>query len=306
MNLLCRYMKYAIEVLVNKDKRFLFLSSHGFYDTMDDKKYISKMFRVRMNRKLNLEKPVSYNEKLQWLKIFDHNPDYTIMGDKYLVKKYVAQIIGEEYIIPTIGVWNNAKDIDFNALPEKFVLKCNHNSGIGMFICKDNKKNINEKKVREDLDKGLKQDYYLTLREWSYKNIQRKIIAEEYIGNSPNDYKFYMFNGKMDSVMVCTDRDKGHAVFRFYDKDWNRIYYQKTELEPNNDVEKPKKLEKMIEIAEKLSKGYPHIRVDLYNQDGKIYFGELTLYNQGGFDTDITYDTDLKWGSLLDLSLVCK
>lgn len=300
MNVIYKYIKYATELLTNNDKRFLYLASHGFFDNMADITYISKMFKARMNKTLNLDNPITYNEKLQWLKIFDRNPIYTIMADKYLVKEYVEQIIGKEYIIPTIGVWDRANDINFDLLPNKFVLKCNHNSGIGMCICKD-KGILKETQVKKRLDKGLQQDYYLTLREWPYKNIQRKIIAEKYIGDAPNDYKFYMFNGKMDSVMVCTDRDKGHAVFRFYDKEWNRIFYQK--MEPSNDVEKPENLEKMIEIAEKLSKGYPHIRVDLYNQNGKIYFGELTIFNQGGFDTDITYGTDIKWGKLLDLNL---
>jgi len=289
-----------ISLVENKNARFLFLASHGFYNRMNDGDYLSRMFEARMNRKMDFDNPITYNEKLQWMKLNDHNPIYTLMGDKYLVKSYVAKIIGEKYIIPTIGVWDNPNDINFSNLPNKFVLKCNHNSGIGMFICKD-KKHINEKKVIKALENGLKQDYYLSLREWPYKNIERKIIAEKYIGDTPKDYKFYMFNGKMDSVMVCTDRDKGHAIFRFYDEKWNRIYYQKPELEPDDDVDKPINLDKMITIAEKLSFGYPHVRVDLYNQEGNIYFGELTLFNQGGFDTDITYETDLKWGHLLDL-----
>ena len=142
-------------------------------------------------------------------------------------------------------------------------------------------------------------------REWPYKNLKHRIIAEKMITNTvPNDYKFFMFNGKMDSVMVCTNRASGHPTFRFYDKEWNRLLYQKPELEPESDVERPENYEKMIRIAEQLSENLVHMRVDLYNIDGQIYFGELTFFDQGGFDTDITLETDLKWGELMDLEKI--
>ncbi len=299
MNLL----KKIWNILINPNLRFIFLARHGFYDHQSDKKYLTQMFSARMHQKMDWDNPVTYNQKLQWLKLYDRNPIYTIMGDKIQVKDYVSKAIGKEYIIPTIGIWDTPDQIDFAALPQQFVIKCNHNSGIGMCICRD-KNSLDLDSVRKHLAIGLAQDYYLTLREWPYKNIVRKIIAEEYIGEAPKDYKFFMFNGHMDSVMVCTDRNKGHAKFRFYDKNWKRIYYQKDELEPKDDVEKPANYEKMIEIAQILSWGYPHIRVDLYNQNGHIYFGELTLFDQGGFDTDITYATDLAWGKQIDLKLV--
>lgn len=296
-------LKKIWNILTDSDIRFLYFSKHGFYNKKPDKEYLTRMFSARMHQKMDWDNPQTYNQKLQWLKLYDRKPIYTIMGDKILVKEYVSKKIGNEYIIPTIEIWNTPDEIDFENLPKQFVLKCNHNSGIGMCVCK-NKDTLDQDAVKKQLKIGLAQDYYLTLREWPYKNISRKIIAEEYIGDSPKDYKFFMFNGHMDAVMVCTDRDKGHTRFRFYDKDWNRIYYQKDELEPQGEVERPLNYEKMIQIAEILSKGYPHIRVDLYNQNGKIYFGELTLFDQGGFDTDITYNTDLKWGKEIDLSMV--
>lgn len=262
-------------------------------------------FKRILGRKLNLHNPKTLNEKLQWLKIHDRNPKYTDLVDKYKAKQIVGDLIGKQYIVPTIGVYDKFEDIDFLALPEKFVMKCTHDSG-STIVC-NNKNSFDINKAKEKINKCLSMNFYYRIgREWPYKNVKPRILIEKYIGDTPNDYKFFMFNGKMDSVMVCTDRDKGHARFRFYDKDWNRLMYMHPELEPKNDVIRPKNFAQMIKIAECLSKGFAHIRVDLYNIDGHIYFGELTFYNQSGFDTDITYDTDLKWGKLTDLNLIKK
>lgn len=225
------------------------------------------------------------------------------MVDKYEAKKYVADKIGEQYVIPTYGVWNHFEDIDFSKLPSNFVLKTTHDSG-GVVLIND-KNNMDIDKTKDVLEKSLKNNYYYLCREWPYKNLKHRIIAEKMITNTvPNDYKFFMFNGKMDSVMVCTNRASGHPTFRFYDKEWNRLLYQKPELEPESNVERPENYEKMIRIAEQLSENLVHMRVDLYNIDGQIYFGELTFFDQGGFDTDITFETDLKWGELMDLEKI--
>ncbi len=185
-------------MIYDLDYRFYVTSCYGIHNKMVDKKFLERKFKAVFHRKLNLENPQTMNEKLQWLKLYNRNPRYTQYVDKYLVREYVKETIGKEYLIPLLGVWENAKDIDFNKLPEQFVLKCNHNSGLGMYICK-NKNTMNYAKVISELEKGLKQNYYLTGREWPYKNVPRKIIAEKYIvdesGYELKDYKFYCFNG---------------------------------------------------------------------------------------------------------------
>ena len=263
----------------------------------------SFMYREEMKAIIHLSNPKSYNEKLNWLKINDRKEHYQIMVDKYEAKKYVADKIGEQYVIPTYGAWDRFEDIDFSKLPSNFVLKTTHDSG-GVVLIND-KNNMDIDRTKDVLEKSLKNNYYYLCREWPYKNLRHRIIAEKMITNTvPNDYKFFMFNGKMDSVMVCTNRASGHPTFRFYDKEWNRLLYQKPELEPESNVERPENYEKMIRIAEQLSENLVHMRVDLYNIDGHIYFGELTFFDQGGFDTDITLETDLKWGELMDLEKI--
>lgn len=260
-------------------------------------------YKKVFGRELDLKHPKTLNEKLQWLKLNNRNPFYSKLVDKYEVKNIVASKIGAQYIVPTIGVYNKFADIDFSTFPQCFVLKCTHDSG-STIVCKD-KNNFDFDYANKKLTDCLAMNFYYRIgREWPYKNVKPRILAENFISDTPNDYKFYMFNGEMDSVMVCTDRDKGHPRFRFYDKDWNRLIYMHQDLEPEDDVSKPQNFSKMVKIAECLSAGFPHIRVDLYNVKGKIYFGELTFYNQSGFDTDITYETDLKWGKMTDLSMV--
>lgn len=280
----------------------------GFYNNMDDKEYLIKLFNARMKYPINLNKPKTFNEKLQWLKLYDRKPEYTIMVDKYKVRDYISEKIGEEYLIPLLGVWDDPNDIDFDTLPNQFVLKCNHNSGLGMCICKD-KNSLDISKVRSDLRKGLRQDYYLTGREWPYKNVPRKVIAEKYMVNDSNtdeftDYKFFCFNGYVDCVMVCLDRSSGNPKFYFFDKDWNFKRYDQLGLTMPEDftIDKPKCIDEMFEIASELSKGIPYVRVDLYQSYNKIFFGELTFYPDSGFDRTITPEADLHWGNLIDIS----
>ena len=291
---------------VNERKKHMKLYKKVFVNlakVLPDSIYLRMVFFSKLKRKLNLSNPKSYNEKLNWLKINDRKEHYQIMVDKYEAKKYVADKIGEQYVIPTYGVWDRFEDIDFSKLPSNFVLKTTHDSG-GVVLIND-KNNMDIDKTKDVLEKSLKNNYYYLCREWPYKNLRHRIIAEKMITNTvPNDYKFFMFNGKMDSVMVCTNRASGHPTFRFYDKEWNRLLYQKPELEPESNVERPENYEKMIRIAEQLSENLVHMRVDLYNIDGQIYFGELTFFDQGGFDTDITLETDLKWGELMDLEKI--
>ena len=299
--------------VVNPEKRFGYLTELGLTNRMNDEEFLKKKFKLKLGYDLNLENPSTFNEKLQWLKIHDRKPEYTMMVDKYKVRSYIADKIGYEYLIPLIGVWDKPEQIDFNALPSQFVLKCNHNSGVGMCICKDKAK-LNVKKVKHNLQQGLNENYYLKSREWPYKNVPRKIICEKYMKNDKgvdgvgpdelSDYKCFCFNGTFDSVMVCTGRSSGHTQFRFYDREWKRIRYMKPELEPVGEIKRPVNLSQMVGISEILSKGHPFMRVDLYVVNEQIYFGELTFFDDSGFDSDITFETDKQWGNLIDLEMI--
>ena len=303
---LFRYLKNFIS---SPYKRLCYLSNCGFYNHVQDDIFLMKMFRAALGMQLDLSNPVTFNEKLQWLKLYDRRPEYTMMVDKYLVRDYIANKLGEEYLIPLLGVWDDPDEIDFDSLPDRFVLKCNHNSGLGMCICKD-KSALNIKKVKADLRKGLKQDYYLTGREWPYKNVPRKIIAEKYMEDNTfhelRDYKFFCFNGVADCVMVCLGRSTGNTKFYFYDKEWKLCRYNilGKSIIGNGDVEKPDNISDMFAIAEKLSQGIPFSRIDLYNVNQKIYFGEITFFPDSGFDSNLLPETDIYFGSKIHLKEV--
>jgi len=253
---------------------------------LSDENYVKLQFRAFMNKRLNLKKPVTYNEKIQWLKLYDHNPLYTTVVDKNGVKEYVADIIGEQYIIPTLGVWDSFEDIDFDTLPDKFVLKCTHDSG-GLTICTD--KNLLDKEfVKLRMEKYLKRNYYLQSREWPYKNVKPRIIAEEYMEDAESeelrDYKFFCFDGKAKMMFVATDRQKKNeeTKFDFYDTEFNHLDLRNGHPNADKSIKKPKNFETMIDLASRLSKGIPHVRVDFYEVNGKVYFGEMTFYHWSG------------------------
>lgn len=273
----------------------------------DDKKYISfRWYLSNMGYKMDWKNPQSFNQKTNWLKVYDRRPEYSIMVDKYLVKDYVASIIGREYIIPTIGVWDRAEDIDFDKLPNSFVLKCNHNSGTGMVICKDKSKLIIDK-VRTELNKGLKEDYYASNREWPYKDVKRKIIAEQYMEDDVfhylRDFKFFCSYGKVYSLFIATDRNKGahETRFDFFDENFNHLPF--TNGHPNAKItpEKPEAFEKMKSIASIISKDIPSARIDLYEINGKVYFGEITFSHWGGFVRFEPEEWDFKFGESIRL-----
>lgn len=276
----CRFFK-------DKSYRWGVQSAHGRFDNMPDEEYLRCMWRAFMGGELNLSHPRAFNEKLQWLKLHDRRPEYTMMVDKYRVREYVQEKLGEEYLIPLLGVWDNPDEIDFSALPDQFVMKCNHNSGTGMCIC-TNKKNLNIRKVKNDLRKGLSQDYYLKGREWPYRNVPRKIIAEKYMtdesGVELKDYKIFCFNGEPKLIQVDFDRFKGHKR-NLYSLDWQ---YIKGEIEyptdPHRQIARPTCLEQMLDAARTLSKGIPHVRTDFYCINGQVYFGELTFYHGSGYE----------------------
>lgn len=288
----------------NRKIRFQINSKLGLYNNIKDDVYIGRMFKMFMGYPLDLNNPKTFNEKLQWLKLYDRKPEYTIMVDKYRVREYIADKIGEEYLIPLIGVWDNPDDIDFDSLPNKFVLKCNHDSG-GLSICRD-KKTFDVNIAKKKLKKSLKTNYYYSGREWPYKNVPRKIIAEKYItdetGTNLRDYKFYCFDGKAKVVGIYQDRNTDkETTGDFFDMDFNWLDF--TFNMPNAKVKpsKPNHFEKMIEIAEILSEGIPHVRVDLYLSNDKIYFGELTFFDGSGFDKIEPIEWDIKLGEWINL-----
>lgn len=299
-----RYIRMVKQFVLDPKVRFGYLTRAGFYNHMSDEEYLSRKYQLYFGQKMDLQNPQTFNEKLQWLKLYNRKPEYTVMVDKYKVREYIAQELGEEYLIPLLGVWDNPDEIDFDALPNQFVLKCNHNSGLGMCICKD-KSELDISKVKVELRKGLKQDYYLTGREWPYKDVPRKIIAEKYmedVSGDLKDYKFYCFNGEMKFVMINSDRNTSRPTRAdYFDRDFNWLDftwgYSHAEVHPK----KPEQFEKMVAIVEKLAKGLPHIRVDLYDCNGKIYFGELTFFDGSGFDKIEPLEWDYKIGKLLKL-----
>ena len=273
-----------------------------------DETYLKIMYRLYLGRSLNLKKPKRFNEKIQWLKIHGRKPINVVMADKYAVKEYIKDHIGEQYVIPLLGVWDRPEDIDFSKLPERFVIKCNHNSATGLYICRD-KSQLDEKAVKKGLRKGLRQDYYLASREKAYK-IPRKIIAEEYMEDTETqelrDYKFFCFDGKPKILYVAAGRKKvGESLsFDFFDMDYNHLPLTNGGL-PNAKVtpKKPKCFEEMKQLATQLSKGMPHVRIDFYEVNGRVYFGEFTFSHEGGLSTFQPDEWDYKLGEMISLPI---
>ena len=254
----------------------------------NDRQILRLKFLILMRSKLNLNNPRTFNEKLQWLKLYNRKPEYTTMVDKYAVKAYVANKIGEEYIIPTIAVWDKVEDIDWNTLPNQFVMKTTHyGGGLGVIICK-NKTFLDKDNAIKSLSKALKADLHYTMREWPYKNVPKKIIAEQFMvdesGKELKDYKFFCFNGKVKCYKVDFDRFTLHKA-NYYDCEGRILPFGENACPADQSrfLDKPKNLEKMIELAETLAKDIPFVRIDFYNINGKIYFGEITFFPASGF-----------------------
>lgn len=280
-------IKKFFDYLINNHSALGIALLHRLAFIFPDKLYLELLFRLKMGYPLDLKNPQTFNEKLQWLKLYNRKPEYTQMVDKYAVKEYVAQIIGKEYIIPTTGVWDKFGQIDFSALPERFVLKTTHGGGGGgVAICND-KEHFNTAEAKRKLGKSLSVDIYRNLREWPYKNVKRRIIAEEYMQDGSGelkDYKFFCFNGRVEFFKIDFDRFVDHHA-NYYDRNGKLLPFGEADLPPVPDkkLEIPHNIQEMIVLAEKLSAGIPFLRVDLYNIDGKIYFGELTFFPASGF-----------------------
>lgn len=258
-----------------------------------------------MKNRLHWKNPMTFNEKLQWLKLYDRKPIYPRLVDKAAVKDYVADRIGKEYVIKTIGIYDTPYKIDFNKLPDKFVLKTTHGGGgNGVVVCKD-KNTLDVPKVRGKLKKSLESDIYTLFREWPYKDVPRKIIAEEYVESEDGDlrdYKFFCFNGEPRFLKVDFGRFVEHHA-NYYDMEWNLMPFEETDVRrvaEHREIQ-PGNFKKMVEFARKLSQGHKFLRVDLYNVNGKIYFGELTFYPASGLGTFTPSEWDRKLGAMMSL-----
>ena len=273
---------------------------------LPDEAYLKLLFRLRMGYKLDLQSPKTYSEKLMWLKLHDRNPDYTKLVDKYAVKEVVEQKIGKQYVIPTLGVWDRPEDIEWDKLPDCFVLKTTHGGGnTGVVICKD-KTSFDKDKAIAKLNKSLKQDIYKTLREWPYKNVHRRIIAEQFVEGEDNDlpdYKFFCFDGEVKALFIGTERGTGNVKFDFYDADFNHLDLVQTHPMSGKSITKPVCFEEMKEVARQLSKSIPHVRIDLYEVKGHIFFGEYTFYHHGGCVPFHPQSWDYEFGKWIKLPI---
>lgn len=299
MSKLLEFIKHPLSKIQSRsNSRFIKKHAH-----LDDETFLKMYFKRIFHYKLDLNNPITYNEKLQWLKLYDRKPLYTKLVDKVAVRDYVKQTIGEEYLIPIFGVWDKPEDIDFSSLPDRFVLKCNHNSGLGMFICKD-KTTMNEQLVVSNLKIGLKEDFYLRGREWPYKDVPRKIICEEFLDDGSDtelvDYKLLCFNGVFKVLLVCSDRHT-KLCNDWYDSNLCHLPCINGPKNRKKPIQLSNKIKEMIVIAEKLTKGIPQARVDLYDVNGKIYFGEITLFESSGFAPFKPKEFDTIFGNLVAL-----
>ena len=272
-----------------------------------DRLYLKWLFRLKMGKKLNLDNPQTFSEKLQWLKLYNRKPEYTQMVDKYEAKKYVANIIGEEYIIPTLGVWDKFDDIDFDALPNQFVLKTTHGGGnTGVVICRD-KSTFDIASAKKKLELSLKTDIYRLLCEWPYKDVKKRIIGEEFLEVQGHqdlpDYKFFCFNGEPKYCQVIRDRNTKETI-DFYDMDWNHMPFVGLNPVAKNGTEpvaKPLHLDNMISVCKKLAKDIPFSRIDLYVINNKEYFGEITFFPASGIGRFDLEEWDYTLGELIKL-----
>ena len=274
-------MNRIIKALKNPKLAINYLLNQKIFRIIPDKLYIKIKYRLGVGKPLNLNNPKAFTEKIQWLKLYDRNPIYTNWVDKYLVREYIEKTIGGEYLIPLLGIYYSYDEIDFHSLPKEFVLKPNHTSG-DIYICHD-KDQIDHVQLKKDINRWLKREYYWIHREWPYKNVKPRIICEKYMVDEDCgqliDYKFHCCNGVAKGVFIGTNRQITEGLqVDFYDMDWNLTDLQAYCPRSGKFIEKPKNFDKMVEFAEKLSRNLPFLRVDFYEVNGEMYFGELTFY----------------------------
>ncbi len=281
-------------------------AAKGYLNWVPDAIYLKILYRLSLGESCNLKKPVKYNEKLQWLKLHDRKPEYEKMVDKYEVRAYIADELDEEYLIPCYGVYDSFEQIDFSKLPEQFVLKCTHDSG-SVEICKDRAK-FDFESAKDRLTIAMGKNYYSTYREWPYKNVKPRIIAEKFMVDETvddlRDYKVMCFNGEAKLIEVHENRfsrERGYTQ-TFYDREWNKLdIAQKGFLPTDEQREKPVKLEEMLALSEKIAKDMYHVRIDWYLIGDKLYFGEITFYDGSGFTEFADEKDDIFLGNLIQL-----
>ena len=300
------FIKKLFGYITNPKKCIEYITYRRLYSSygqkIDDEEYIKRLFKLKMGYELDLDNTKTFNEKLQWLKLYNRNPEYTRIVDKYEFKNYITEKLGAEYVIPAIGRWDKFEDIDFDALPDKFVLKCNHDSG-GLVICKDKSK-LDINAARKKINECLKRNYYYTSREWPYKDVKPCIIAEEYLDlpEGLTEYKIFSFDGRAEIIDVC--KGVAHTNNRtntFFDREFNRLPIQSLLPNQKEEEHKPTEYEQMLAIADKLSEGIPQVRVDFYIFKGQIYIGEMTFFHNTGMCKINPYEWDVKLGDMITL-----
>ena len=297
------WFKKGYYYLTDSDYRFQYNAGRGWHNRMSDEAFIRRKFKSHIGKEPDLENPQTFNEKLQWLKLYYRKPEFSQMVDKCEAKKYVEKVIGPEYIIPTLGVWRSFDEIDFDKLPQQFVLKCTHDCG-GLVICKDKSK-LDKTAARKKLEKSLKTNFFWYGREWQYKNIEPRVIAETYMEESPNggltDYKVMCFGGEPKLIQVHQGRFDGNHHQAFYDLDWNLLDITQGFAKATQTIPRPDDLEKMLELSRVLSKDLPQLRVDWYYVKGQLYLGELTFCDGSGFVGFDQEEWDRRLGSYIVL-----
>lgn len=294
----------AVQSLLHDRRHFISALCVRFGFLFSDERYLKIQHRLIFRKPLDLDNPVTYNDKLQWLKLYNHRLEYTTMADKVKVKQYVAERIGGQYVVPLLGVWDRPEAIDWDILPEKFVLKTNHDGGsYGVVVCND-KDSFDQIKAIKRIKDSLKRDTFILGREWPYKNIQRKVLAEQFIEGAGTselpDCKFFCFNGKV-KLLYLVSYGKTGSHQDFFDEDFNHLDLQG--LYPNSlkKPSKPAHFELMKELAEKLSEGIPHVRVDFFEANDKVYFSEFTFFPSGGWAAFHPKEWDYTLGQFIEL-----
>ncbi|MBE6635608.1 MAG: glycosyl transferase [Ruminococcaceae bacterium] len=300
-------MNLIVKAIKNPKKAFkvakLLLLDSKLGVFISDKAYLKAVYKLNFGKPLNIENPTTYNEKLQWLKLYDRKPEYTQMVDKYAVKKFVSDRIGDEYLIHTLGVWDRFDDIDFDAFPDRFVLKCTHDSG-GLIICRD-KNAFDKKAAKKKIEKTLKRNYFWHGREWPYKNVQPRIIAEEYMEQKGSQclpvYKFMTFGGRVELIQTIQNDKTKDETIDYFDRDWNLQDLRQNFPNSEKPLPRPENLSKMIEFAEMFAEGFKFLRVDFYEINGQIYFSEFTFYSDSGMAAFSPENWDYKLGNMIKI-----
>ena len=316
MRIISCFKRRVHYVLKNPYAVFVYFNFSKIQRVLPDKSFMKLMVRARLGYKLNLENPRTFNEKMQWLKLYDRKSIYTQMVDKYEAKFLISKIIGEKYVVPNFGVWDSFEEIDFDSLPDQFVLKTTHDCG-GVIICKEKEK-FDYERAKTDFTKRLKNNFFWQGREWPYKNVKPRILAEKYLSASNDsedhfiydpgmetgitDYKIMCFNGKPFCCLVCMGRNSREGLHEnFYDTEWNLLPFKRDNPQYKGEIEKPKDYEQMLHFAQKLSEGTKFLRVDFFENNGRLYVGELTFFPASGFDKFIPEEWDLKLGEMIEL-----